>query len=387
MRAVVTGMIGTYGVGGVVWDYGQYLLGLERLGFDVYYLEDTGQQAFDPVRGCYSSDYTYAAEFLSRELPRLSPSLTSHWHLRAMDGTTFGLSQPSMVEVVAEADLFLNVSGAAVVRPEYLPSRRKILIDTDPGWNHFHNYRLWDAAAEPWLGSAGWRAHDTYFTYAEGLGRPECLLPDLGVQWHRTRPPVVLRSWSRQGVHNAAWTTVMTWNNFAEPIRDGDRTYGTKEREFGRIAALPGSVPATLEVAVGGVRPPVELWKSLGWKVVDSLGVSRSADQYRDYIERSRGELSVAKNVYVATRSGWFSCRSACYLAAGLPVVVQDTGFSQWLPCGEGLLVFDDLGSARSALEHVESSYDEHCATAAELAATHFSSDTVLTALLEKTGL
>ena len=384
--AVVTGMIATYNVGGVAWDYGQYALGLERLGFDVYYLEDTGWEAYDPRIGDYGSDYSYGVEFLRRELELLSPSLATRWHVRGMDGETHGMATDDLVAVVADAEVFLNVSGASLVRQEYVPSRRKVLIDTDPGWNHFRNYKLWDLEEKHWYGTAGWRAHDHFFTYAERIGQPGCRLPAMGLDWMTTRPPVVLDRWRSRGP-GAAWTTVMTWDNFREPIEHEGELYGTKELEFGKIETLPSSIDIPLEVAVGGSLPPIDRWRDLGWSVRESASISRTADDYRAYIEASRGELSVAKNVYVATASGWFSCRSCCYLAAGRPVVVQDTGFSEIIPTGDGLLAFSTLDDARRALLAVEADYEHHQDAARRLAERYFRAETVLEHLLQRIGV
>jgi len=383
--AVVTGMIATYPVGGVLWDYGQYALGLERLGFDVYYLEDTGCPTYDPTSGSYGDDCSYAVEFLGSELGRLSPSLGRRWYLRAANGRPYGLSPAEFSDVVARADLFLNVSGGTLLRDEYMLCPRKVLIDSDPGWNHFVNYPKWDANPG-WLGSHGYRAHDYFFTYAERIGRAGCMLPTFGLDWQPTRPPVILDCW-RPEPPAAAWTTVMTWDNFRRPIESGARTYGTKEKEFARVEALPGRVRAPLEIAVGGDTAPRDHWRALGWSVADSHAVSRTANDYRSYVQRSRGEFSVAKNVYVATGSGWFSCRSVCYLAAGRPVVVQDTGFSEIVPTGEGLFAFSDLAGAADEIEQVEADYARHQDAARGLARAYFDSDTVLGALLERVGL
>jgi hypothetical protein len=261
----------------------------------------------------------------------------------------------------------------------------KVLIDTDPGWNHFVNFPKWDANPG-WQGSHGWRAHDHFFTYAERIGRPDCALPTLGIQWQPTRPPVVLDCWHDEPP-GSTWTTVMTWNNFGRPVEYGGVTYGTKEMEFGKIEQLPRRVNTKLEVACGGGEPPAARWKELGWSVVNSHDVSQTADDYRHYIQRSRGEFSVAKNLYVATRSGWFSCRSVCYLASGRPVVVQDTGFSDLIPCGQGVLAFTDLDSAAEAIEAVERDYASHSAAARNVAAAHFDPRRVLGDLLGRIGL
>jgi hypothetical protein len=377
-------MIATYPLGGVAWDYGQYLLGLARLGFEVVYLEDTGGQTYDPGRKEYGDDFSFGVSFLSRELAALSPGLGKRWHFRAADGRTAGMDARELGRAVATADLFLNVSGSCLLREEYLTSRRKVLIDTDPGWNHFVNYPRADAG-KLWPGTHGFRAHDHFFTYAERLGRPDCPLSDFGLVWQPTRPPVVVDCW-RPEPPGERWTTVMTWDNFRRPIEHGGKTYGTKEREFGRVEELPRRVAAGLEVAVGG-EPPAERWRALGWSVIDSHGVSRTADDYRHYVQRSRGEFSVTKNVYAATRCGWFSCRTVCYLAAGRPVVVQDTGFSEFLPTGSGLFAFSDLDGAAAGVAAVEADYATHQAAARSVAERHFASDVVLRDLLTRIGL
>jgi hypothetical protein len=385
MKAIVTGMIATYPVGGVAWDYGQYALGLERLGWDVYYLEDTGWEAYDPTRGEYGPDYRYGVRFLAESLARLSPNLADRWHVRAMDGTSFGLDASRLAQVIAETDLFLNVSGGTLLRDDYMACPNKVLIDSDPGWNHFVNFPKWDANPG-WQGSHGYRSHDHFFTYAERIGNSDCELPELGISWQPTRPPVVMDRWQPEPP-GQTWTTVMTWNNFGRPIEASGKTYGTKEVEFGRVESLPQLVRAEFEIAVGGAPPPFERWQNYGWSVIDSHNISTTMDDYRVYIQRSRGEFSVAKNVYAATRSGWSSCRSVCYLAAGRPVVVQDTGFSELISTGEGLMAFSTLDDAAAAIDAVESNYALHHRRAREIAGSYFDSSIVLGSLLERIGL
>ena len=381
--AVVTGMIGTFPLGGVAWDYAQYVLGLERLGFDVYYLEDTGGHAYDPRTGLYTQDTEYAARFLDDVWRALSPRMADRWHYVAANLTPVGVARHAMHEVIARADILLNVSGGLVMRDEYLRAPRKVLLDTDPGWNHFVQYVR--PASEFGL-SDTFCLHDYYFTYAERIGRHGCRLPSHGLEWQPTRPPAVMDCWqSDEG--GDRWTTVMTWNNYADAIEHDGQTYGAKEVEFDRFKRLPGLVRAPLEIAAGGVRPPLEDWRRHGWHTRSAQDVSLTTDDYRRYIHRSRGEFSVAKNVYVATRSGWFSCRSVCYLAAGRPVVVQDTGFSEFIPTGEGLFAVDDVADAARAITAVEADYERHSAAARQLAAECFDSDRVLADLLERCGI
>ncbi|MGH2684062.1 MAG: glycosyltransferase family 1 protein [Actinomycetota bacterium] len=384
MKAVVTGVIATYPVGGVAWDYGQYALGLEKLGFDVWYLEDSGLDGYDPERNSYTDDPSYGVRFLADSLAFLSPTLADRWHHRTLDGRTAGVPADEMAEIVAEADVFLNVSGMCLMREEYLPSRRKVLLDTDPGWNHFVVYPRMDGG-QLWPGTHGYRSHDWFFTYAQCLGHPGCALPSLGLPWHPTRPPVVSDAWSPRPP-GERWTTVMTWDNYGAPIEYEGITYGSKEPQLAAIETLPGRVPACLEMAVGGVGAPVDRWREEGWSIVDSPTVSSTAACYRNYVAGSRGELSVAKNVYVATNSGWFSCRSVCYLAAGRPVVVEDTGFSEVVPTGEGLLAFRTVDEAAAAVQSVERDYAAHQDAARSVVAAHFDSDVVLAELLDTIG-
>lgn len=384
-KAIVTGMIGTYPVGGVAWDYGQYALGLEQLGWEVYYLEDTGGESYDPAKRDYGKDSSAGVRFLQQSLQQLSPTLGQRWHYRSADGTGYGMEVARIKSLFSEADLFLNVSGGTLLRDEYLACPCKVLIETDPGWNHFVNFPKWDA--EPgWQGTHGYRAHDLFFSYAERIGRPDCLLPDLGIRWSPTRPPVVLDMWKSRPPAQT-WTTVMTWNNFRKPVEYLGRQYGTKEMEFPKVENLPGKTNARFELAVGGSDAPISHWQGLGWHVVDSHSVSGTLEEYRNYIECSRGEFSVAKNLYTATRSGWFSCRTVCYLAAGKPAVVQDTGFSDIIPTGWGLLKFNDVDEAASAVRTVETDYQRHCEAALDLARSHFDARVVLGELLHQIGL
>lgn len=387
MRAIVTGMIGTYPVGGVAWDYGQYALGLEKLGYDVYYLEDTGCETYDAVKGEYCEDCSSNVRFLRESLAHLSPTLGERWHFRAMDNSTHGIAAGEFHKIVASADLFLNVSGGTLLRDEYMKCPCKVLIDSDPGWNHFVNYPNWDKSPG-WQGTHGFRGHDHFFTYAERIGTPECNLPQLDIRWHPTRPPAVLDCWSADNAGGQKWTTVMTWNNFRKPVEYEGQLYGTKEMEFPKVESLPRLLTSLpFELAVGGNGAPVTRWREIGWQVVDSHAVSQTVDGYREYIQQSRGEFSVAKNLYTATHSGWFSCRTVCYLAAGRPCVVQDTGFAASIPTGEGLLAWSTLDQARRGIEQVESNYSFHQRRAREIACEYFDSRRVIGEILSTVGL
>ena len=385
MRAIVTGAVATYAVGGVAWDYGQYALGLERLGFEVYYLEDTGRYTYDAAARTFTDDPSFGVQFLQDTLGLLSPRLAERWHFRAADGSTYGLDRRTFGEIVASADLFLNHSGFTLLRDEYLSCPRKIFLDTDPGWNHFWVLPRSDELGPP-EGCRSYRDHDYFFTYAERLGRPDCPLPDLGLSWQPTRPAVVRECWPCAAA-GSTWTTVMNWNDYGDRVEHAGETYGSKDVEFARVETLPSQVDSELELAIGGNTAPRERLRQLGWRVVDGPSVSATAESYRRYILDSHGEFSVAKNIYAATRSGWFSFRSCCYLASGRPVVLQDTGFSELVPTGAGLIAYTTLDEAAQAIADVERDYEHHQAAARELARAHFDSDLVLTELLTRIGL
>jgi hypothetical protein len=419
-KAVVAGMIGSFPLGGVSWDYGQYLLGFEQLGFEVYYLEDTGSQTYNPETQQYGENCSYAVRYIADALTSLSPTLSEHWHFKGMDGDVYGMPERDLKRIIEHADIFLNVSGGTILRDEYMSCPHKVLIDTDPGWNHFRNFPVQDAFGclqrgdregarrlletvpgtsqradldEWWNSSLNWhkahsyRAHDHFFTYAQRIGKPGCKLPELGIKWYVTRPPVILDCWHPQCAGDK-WTTVMTWKSFPELVQHDGWTYGGKELEFHKIEELPACMPGRgFELALGGTQAPIDRWQSRGWNVLDARTCSRTGNEYRSYVERSRGEVSIAKNVYVATRSGWFSCRSVCFLAAGRPVVLQDTGYSDTIPTGSGLFAFNTLEEAHRAIVMIEDEYEAHSLAAREIARSHFDAKAVLSDLLGQVGL
>jgi hypothetical protein len=386
VKAIVTGMMGTYPMGGVGWDYCQYAVGFERLGLEVYYLEDTGvpTYAFNPATETFEINCDYGAAFIEQSLATFSTTLADRWHFRSFDDRTYGMSAADFTDVAAEADILINVSGGSLLRETYRRCPRKVFVDTDPGWNHFVIFPRWDdkpVTERP----LGYRSHDLFFTFAERAHQDDCLLPDCGLQWRTTRHPVLPDLWAPEGP-GVRYTTLMMWNTYGKPIEHNGRRFGSKEIEFGKVAELPRRVSTGLEIAVNGEAPRGE-WTAIGWSVVKGAVASRTVQSYRSYVAGSRGELSVAKNIYVATRSGWFSGRSACYLAASRPVILQETGFSDRLPTGEGLLTFSDIESAAAAVEEVESNYERHARRSREIAERYFDSRLVLGEILSTAGV
>jgi hypothetical protein len=297
------------------------------------------------------------------------------------------MSRAAFDEVARSADLFLNVSGACMLPDELAPDCVTAFVDTDPGYNQIMlAERLdWSENVDRWCDAVA--AHDRHLTFAENIDAPDCAVPRLEFDWIATRMPVVLDLWEPARRTPAGpdlpWTTVMTWNPFKGPLVHRGVEYHGKDVEFERLIDLPERAGVDLRVAVGGVNAPLERLAAHGWQVVDAPSVTLSGDDYQRFIAESRGELSVAKQVYVALRTGWFSERSASYLASGRPVVVQDTGFGAHLPCGEGLLAFDGEEAALAAIAAVEADYERHANAAVEVAREEFGHDRVLTRLLE----
>jgi len=279
--------------------------------------------------------------------------------------------------LIADADLLLNLAVVNPVRHGLEDVPIRILIDEDPGFNQIKH--LVDPVA---LGEA--LQHTAFFSFGENIGRETCSVPDDGIGWLRTRQPVVLDSVPTSPGHpHANFTTIMLWNSYPVMEYHGI-SYGMKSDSFTAYLRLPTIVGPLLELCVGGSDVPHELLRSHGWQLQDPLPVSRDACTYERYIRQSRAEFSVAKQGYVLSRSGWFSERTAAYLATGRPVVVQDTGFSEWMETGSGVIAFSTLEEAVAGIEEVVAHYDFHCRAAREIAETYFESNRVLTALIER---
>ena len=232
------------------------------------------------------------------------------------------------------------------------------------------------------------RGHDVYVSVGLNLGAPDCPLPTCGITWQTTLPPVVLQEWMTTIAPGAAYTTVADWRGYS-PVEWHGVWYGQKAEEFLRILNLPRHVSAPLELclAIHPDEPDYAKLGESGWRLASPRQHCATLDTYRDYIHHSRGEFTVVKHGYAAGRTGWFSDRSACYLAAGRPVIVQDTGIGRYLPTGMGVLTFTDLASAADAIEQVERNYAAHAAEAVGFAREHLDSDRVLARLAELAGL
>jgi len=387
---IVTGMAATFPVGGVAWDYLQYLLGFVHMGHDAYYLEDSGNWTFDPVQGTFTDDAAANAAYLAGCLKRLEPGLEKRFCFRDTHDNHWGLTREQLQAVVQRADAFINISTTCQLREEYAKIPLKILLDSDPLYTQTSIPACVAGTADDKQRQAVERmqSYDAHFSFGEHVGKSFCKVPADLFTWRPTRQPIVIDCWkTNASFTRELFTTVLSWQPVEKgPVVNGVE-YGGKNVEFEKFINLPKRTSATLELALGGGKAPKEKLAGYGWKLVDGYGMSSTPWIYRDYIQHSMAEFSLAKNAYVATRSGWFSCRSACYMAAGRPVVVQDTGFSDFIPTGEGVLAFTTLDEALAGIEAIRADWRRHAKAAYDIANDYFDSSKVLGAMLKEAGL
>lgn len=397
LRIVVSGLIAQHPrLGGVAWDYLQYPVGLTRLGHEVYYIEDSGEWPYldeaGPEGDWVARDFRANVEHLDAVLSRFG--LGDRWAYRyPVRGSAawFGISDARREEIVRSADLLINVSGTLEHPESYRGAATMVYVDSDPVFTQarIHLDALFRARVD---------AHDLHFTFGELL---EFGVPDTGHQWRATRQPILLDAWQTEvPAPRDVFTTVMSWTSY-EPLELASLVLGQKDVELWRFIDLPSRLSRrNLEIALPSIhhvdwesgdadidveaQAPWELLSNHGWLVADAASACSTLDDYRSYIHSSSGEWSVAKNGYVQGRPGWFSCRSACYLAAGRPVVAQDTGFSDVIPTGEGVLAFSTPDEAVEAISRVEARYQLHSKAARAIAEEFFESDRVLGKLVDE---
>ena len=374
---VVSGIAGHLPLAGVALHYLQYCLGFRDLGVEVSYLEDNQAWPLHPDWQGFDDRAAYTIPWL-REL---FDAFELPWAYRAPDGELHGATEAEVDARCRRADLLLNVSGGiGHIEPHHRAARVVAYVDTDPAFTQVAS--LQQPAVRRWIA-----AHDLHFTFAERYGRPGCRLPDDGVRWRPTRQPVWLPFWTgTSDPPGDVYTTVMNWQAYGIAHWDGEE-WGQKNAEFPKVMDLPRRTGVPLEVAIGGDSAPRDELAANGWRVVDPREPTRTVWTFREYIDASRGEVTVAKQAYVRSRCGWFSERSANYLAAGRPVVAQDTGWSDVLPAGKGLLPFSTAEDAVEAVAAVERDPDAHALAARAIAVAEFDASRVLERLLADAGV
>ena len=374
------------GNGGNAWTRLQWLLGLRRLGFRTYFIEQIDAATCTDADGATARvEDSVNLAFFRRVME--SFDLADSSALVSADGTPwYGLGYPDLVDLAAEAALLINLGGHLALPPLQSGPRHRVYLDDDPGYT-----QIWHAAGNPGPRLAG---HEHYFTYGANLGAPDCPIPTGDVAWRPTRPPVVLEEWPVSVISTVdapvRFTTVASWRGPYGPVSWGGRTYGLKVHEFRKLLELPQRSGKTFEIALD-IHPAdgkdLDLLRSHGWRIVEPRRVAADPAAYRRYLQGSGAELSAAQGIYVETRSGWFSDRTVCYLASGKPALVQDTGLGRRYPVGEGLLLFRTLDEACAGVEKIARDDERHCLAARALAEDFFDSDKVIGALLEEIGV
>ncbi len=382
---VVLGMLTTMPVGGVIWQTAHYLVGLKRLGFDVYYAEDHGMHPamFTNEQDLDGSEK--AAAFVARTLERFDFGSRWSYHAWHGNGSYYGVGQTAIKRAFRDSAAVINLHGGTVPRPEHRTAGAFIYVETDPVAPEIelHNGL---AATRDFMD-----AHTAHFTFGENLGAADCKvpLPPGRYKFLPTRQPVITQWWQNIAAPGERFTTIANWRQPRRQMAFGGEIYHwSKHHEFLKFIDLPQRTAQEFELALSSYEPTDQtMLEAQGWKVQRALEFSTEPDAYRLYIARSRGEWTVAKDQNVRLRSGWFSDRAATYLAAARPVVTQETGFSNVLPTGEGLFSFTTMEEALNAIEVINADYKHHAQSAAQIAREEFEAETVLSKLLQQAGV
>jgi hypothetical protein len=381
-RLILLHIVGQYPMAGIAWQALHYLLGFRALGWDVWYVEDSGASPYDPDAGTVTGRCDYAVRYLGDVLGRFG--FQDRWaYVDMLGNQTHGPARGQLAELYRTATAIVNLCGATAPRAEHKQGAKLLYVETDPVYEQM-NVANGDALSRGFLES-----HDVLFTYGESIGTPGCPVPTAGFTWHATRPPVVMDCWAGDADPGArAFTTVASFANAGKDITYDAVTYRwSKHENFLRFLDLPRRTPRPFVMAMRPGAGQVDTVRAAGWELVDPEATSRDVDAYRRFIRESRGEFTVAKDIYVRPRSGWFSDRSVCYLAAGRPVVTQDSGFGAHVPTGEGLFAYATMDEAVDAIGRIDADYPRHSTAARRIAREHFGAGTVLRRLLADAGL
>ena len=368
---------------GGAWVRLSWILGLRRLGFDVWFVEQINEATCVDAAGA-------PASFADSENRRFFEQVVERFGLQGRASLLYeggreasGVSLAELLPVAEEARLLVNISGHLDLEPLMSRLRRKAYVDLDPGFTQF-----WHADG---TGGARLEGHDVHFTVGENIGRPGCPIPTCGLEWKAVRAPVVLEEWPVADAGDTdRFTTIGAWRGPFGPVHFDGHTYSLKVHEFRKVIELPRRSPQRFEIALDihpGDERDREALETHGWHLVDPRAAVPGPLEFREYVQGSGAEFSVAQGIYVETNSGWFSDRTVRYLASGRPVLVQDTGFSANFPVGEGLLAFTDLDGAVKGAGRIAGDYEGHRRAARAVAEAHFDSDIVLPRFLEEAGI
>ena len=381
------GFMGSCPIAGVIWQHIHYIVGLQRLGHDVYYVEDSARIPYNPVTFDTSNDYEYAAGLLKRLAGEFG--FESRWAFCARylpKNPTVGFSLKKIRQLYRDADAILNICGTQEFNDDLLESDRILYIESDPGVEQIKV----DQRVKTTISYL--KRHHALFTFGENVGTNRFPVPLHKLKWLPTRQPVVTDLWktNRRPGATAVFTSVANWSTSG--LKDiqwrGKKYLWSKSREFLRFVGAPKRCGETFELATD-IKDEKTRSKFLrnGWRFRLPHDLSVDYWSYRDYLRRSKGEFSVAKDQYVRLHTGWFSDRSVCYLAAGRPVVMQETGFSEHYGNRGGLFGFNSLGEITEAIRAITADYDRHSRAAREIAREGFEAESVLRSLLARADL
>jgi hypothetical protein len=380
-RIVLNTWMVQYPLGGMLSYFMQWIAGFRQLGHDLYVVEKAtdGCGLFNPWEGIWSNDHAYGLATVHWLLRRFG--LQDHYCFVDRAGIYHGMERSEIERIFATADLFFDMKGPGNDwRNEASSASTTAVLDGEPG------------ATQIWLASmraygAEIPTYDHYFTIGLNIGKTSTA-PTAGIDWQHTLFPLVpeLFPVAPPPERTAPFTTVMNWKSAPELTFEG-KVYGHKDVEFESFIGLPNMRSSSrMEVSVSGPNVPFERLRQNGWQVRDALW-NVAIESYIQYMLASKGEFSVARNVYTATNCGWFSDRTAAYMACGRPAVVQDTGFSEHLPCGEGLFAVRTAEQAADAIEAIDRDYERHAKAACHLARELFAPERVLARLVSTMGL
>jgi glycosyltransferase involved in cell wall biosynthesis len=386
-RIVVMGFMGGMPIAGVIWQHIHYIVGLQRLGHDVYYIEDSARIPYNAQTFDTSNDYTYAAQVLARLANEFG--FENRWAFCARylpKKPTAGLRFTKIQQLYLEADAILNICGTQEFNEDLLKSDSILYIESDPGVEQIKVDKKIRSTID-YLGQ-----HRALFTFGENVGSDRFPVPLHGLKWLPTRQPVVSDLWKtiRAPAATAVFTSIANWSTSG--LKDiewcGEKYLWSKSREFLRFVAAPKRSDEPFELATD-IKDDKTRDKFLrnGWRFRGPHEMSVDYWQYRDYIRRSKGEFTVAKDQYVRLRTGWFSDRSACYLAAGRPVITQQTGFTDHYGNNGGLFAFKSLGEIAAAVREINADYKKHSRAARAFAREFFEAEKVVHAILDRAGV
>ncbi|MDQ4138908.1 MAG: hypothetical protein M3142_00135 [Bacteroidota bacterium] len=388
MRILVGGYIGLYSIGGATWDYIQYPLGLHLLGHEVYYIEDTMQYpVYQPKKDKWD-DCSDCVAHLKNAMEQVG--LKDRWAYRdVVTGQVFGMGEQKLKDICATADVFINVSASTFMREEYNAIPIKMLVDTDPMFTQYQYYQLQQKGgkeakeAEEYM-----KSYNLLFTFGLNINSPDSRIPTFGFQWHPTKKPTVLNQWASVSNTRPKWgfTSILNWIE-RPPFEYDNEMWGQKNVIFERFLSLPVNSGQAFDLIINTpdteeANRSMQRIVNRNWHVLDPYQWIPDKDSYREFIQSSFGEFSITKETYIKSNSGWFSGRSACYLAAGKPVITQDTQWSKYIPSGQGLFACNNLEAAANAVKEIMADYAKHSRYAQKIAAEYFDSSKVLSEML-----